>query len=277
MEAEEPFAEQYLQTKFGALRMVSKTRDNTKSNIVLLHGLVVCSSFMMPTARYLSSHHNVYVPDMIGNGKSDDPPRPLTIGDNADCVVEALQQLNVESPVLVGGSYGSHIAVELANRGINARALVFIGPLPGQTPFQSIKGLSLDAPHEPIGLIGNVLSEIFFRMGIPRIAKMLHGIGIYPFHERLENVEIPTLVITGEHDPFYSPLFMEKIARVAYESHRICMPKSGHGLPFSQPQVVGEFIQSFLESMQNADDVENSRGEERLEQPKKSDGGWLAA
>lgn len=267
MESDEYFDHHYLQTKFGALHMVSKTHDDTRANIVLIHGLVVNATFMLPTARYLARNYNVYIPDLIGNGKSDDPPRPLTIGDNADTLVDVLQQLNVEDPILVGGSYGAHIAVELANRDINARALVFVGPLPKQTPWQGIKGLALDAPHEPVELILSVLNESFIRMGLPRVAKMLDGIGRYPFHDRLENVQIPTLVIDGEHDPFYSKTFMEKIARVAKTTHRVCMPKAAHGLPFSQPGVIGEFIDLFLESIRTVEDQTTSIiEEEKLQQ-----------
>ncbi|MDZ4834996.1 MAG: alpha/beta hydrolase [Candidatus Melainabacteria bacterium] len=254
MESEEPFDKQFLQTKFGALHMVSRTCQSPQSNIVLLHGLVVNSSFMTPTAQYLSHAHNVFVPDLIGNGKSDNPQRPLTVSENADSVVEVIQNLNIQNPVLVGGSYGAQIAVELANRDINARALVFVGPLPKQTSWQCFKGLSLDAPHEPLPLTFNVLNEIFIRMGIPRAHAMLRDIGEYPFHERLDNVNIPALVVSGEHDPFYSAAFMEKIVRVAHSTQRVCLPKSGHGLPYSRPEVISAFINSFLEATQKEDD-----------------------
>lgn len=250
MESEKPFDKQYLPTKFGALHMVSKTCQSPQSNIILLHGLVVNSSFMLPTAQYLSHAHNVFVPDLIGNGKSDNPPKPLTVSDNADTIVEVIQQLNIQNPVLVGGSFGSQIAVELANRDINARALAFVGPLPGQTVWQSYKGLSLDAPHEPLPLTFSVLNEIFIRMGIPRAYAMLKDINRYPFHERLDNLNIPVLVISGEHDPFYSAAFMEKIDRVAHSTQRVCLPKSGHGLPYSKPDVISAFIHSFLETTQ---------------------------
>ncbi len=262
MESDNYFDHRFLQTKFGALHMVSKTPDAAKTNIVLIHGLVVNSEFMLPTARYLALKHNVFIPDLIGNGKSDNPPRPLTIGDNADTIIEALQQLNVENPILVGGSYGAHIAVELANRDIAPRALVFVGPLPGQTPLQGIKGLSLDAPHEPFKLVMDVLNESFIRMGPLRVAKMLAGIGLYPFHERLENVQIPTLVIHGEHDPFYSAPFMEKIERVARTTHRVGMPKAAHGLPYSQPAVICDFINSFMDSIQTIEEESASTFEE---------------
>lgn len=259
MESDNYFDHSFLETKFGALHLVSKTHDDAKANIVLLHGLVVNSSFMIPTARYLALRHNVYIPDLIGNGRSDNPPRPLTVGDNADTIIEVLQQLNVENPILVGGSYGAHIAVELANRDIDARALVFVGPLPGQTVLQGIKGLALDAPHEPIRLILDVLKESFLRMGAIRVIKMLNGIRKFPFHERLENVgKTPILLIDGEHDPFYSKAFMEKIVQAARTTHRVCMPKAAHGLPYSQPAVICDFINSFLDSLETAETLTSS-------------------
>ena len=262
MECNVVFDEEYLKTKYGALRMVSHCREDVTSNIVLLHGLVVNSTFMTPTAEQLASTHNVFIPEMIGNGKSETPNEPLSISEHADSILEALEMMNVHNPVIVGGSYGSQVAVELATRVVNARALVFIGPLPGITPFEAVKGLSLDAPHEPLKLVIDVLIEIF-RMGILRVIKMLDGICKFPFHERLETLQIPTLIVSGEHDPFYRAPFMEKIAKVARTHQRLCMPKAAHGLPYSKPREVSEFILSFLDTM-NVEDEDKIKIRESL-------------
>lgn len=41
--------------------------------VILVHGVVVSSSYMMPTAELLAPNYRVYAPDLPGYGKSDKP------------------------------------------------------------------------------------------------------------------------------------------------------------------------------------------------------------
>ena len=54
--------------------------------VVLVHGLVVSSRYMMPLAELLSLHYRVYVPDLPGFGKSDKPPRALNVAELSDAL-----------------------------------------------------------------------------------------------------------------------------------------------------------------------------------------------
>jgi len=64
-------------TSIDGLRMHARVSQGPGSPaMVLVHGLVVSSRYMVPTAERLSPHHPVYVPDLPGFGKSDKPPVP---------------------------------------------------------------------------------------------------------------------------------------------------------------------------------------------------------
>lgn len=54
--------------------------------IVLVHGAAVSSRHMAPTAEALAPHFPVYVPDLPGDGRSDDPPRALDAAGLADAL-----------------------------------------------------------------------------------------------------------------------------------------------------------------------------------------------
>ncbi len=43
--------------------------------VILVHGLVVSSRYMVPTLRQLAPHYRVYAPDLPGFGKSTNPSR----------------------------------------------------------------------------------------------------------------------------------------------------------------------------------------------------------
>lgn len=79
---------------------------------VLIHGLGVSSRYFGPLARELSQHGRVLVLDLPGLGRTKDPDHALRITGFANVVNEIIRELSVESPVLIGHSMGSQVAVE---------------------------------------------------------------------------------------------------------------------------------------------------------------------
>ena len=47
--------------------------------MVLVHGLVVSSHYMVPTLKRLAAYHLVYAPDLPGFGESEKPRRILDV------------------------------------------------------------------------------------------------------------------------------------------------------------------------------------------------------
>jgi len=47
--------------------------------VILVHGLVLASRYMIPTAELLASKYRVYVPDFPGYGDSDKPDEVLEL------------------------------------------------------------------------------------------------------------------------------------------------------------------------------------------------------
>lgn len=230
---------------------VAGSRHKDDFDIVLVHGLIVSSGFMQPTARILARSHRVFVPDLLGHGKSATPEQPLSVKKHAQELVLALKKLKVRRPLIVGGSYGCHVAVELSNL-LDVRALVFVGPTPGSNVPEGIKALSKDAIYEPPALIFSVIAEVL-RIGVPRVVELFDDMKNYPFHERLRKIKAPTLVITGEHDPFFDPSFMDDTAKALHSSQSLCVPRVAHGLPFSEPELISDFIEQFIDRLKEED------------------------
>lgn len=237
------FGERYISTDAGSMRMLS-SRNRQGFDIVLVHGLIVSASFMEPTAKHLAQKHRVFLPDLLGHGKSETPKKALTIKEHAQLLTQALKTIKVKNPVIVGGSYGCQVAVETANL-LDTSALIFVGPTPGAEFKKAFADLYTDAFHEPPELVLRVLLEVA-RIGLPTVLELLDDMVDYPFHERLCNLKMPTLVITGEHDPFFSPDFINETAEILPISQGICVPDKAHGLPFSEPEIIGDFINNFL-------------------------------
>ncbi len=87
--------------------------------IVLVHGYGAASGYLLPTAEHLAPHHPVYVPDLPGWGKSDEPDHALDLAELADVLAGFIRVQQLSPVVLLGNSFGCQIIVE------------FVGAVPG--------------------------------------------------------------------------------------------------------------------------------------------------
>jgi pimeloyl-ACP methyl ester carboxylesterase len=64
---------------------------------------------------------------------------------------------------------------------------------------------------------------------------------------RLNQITTPTLVLWGEHDPYFSLDWPERLVReVPGVSEYIVLPEAGHFSPLEQPDLIAEHILAFL-------------------------------
>lgn len=82
--------------------------------LVLVHGLVISSLYMVPTARCLAPHLPVYAPDLPGFGLSEKPRRVLTVPEHAAWLAEWMDVIGLPRAVLIGNSFGCQVIAHLA-------------------------------------------------------------------------------------------------------------------------------------------------------------------
>jgi pimeloyl-ACP methyl ester carboxylesterase len=93
------------------------TRSGDGPPLVLLHGLGSSRLAWSPVAGKLSRSHTVYALDLPGFGDSAPLPEsdPSTPARLAEAVDEALAELGIEAPHVVGNSLGGWVTLELAH------------------------------------------------------------------------------------------------------------------------------------------------------------------
>ena len=97
--------------------------------MVLLHGYGVSGSYMLPLARSLAPSFSVFVPDLPGFGRSEQPPTPLGIADLASALADLLDAAGLQCPAFVANSMGCQVVTELAvRRPGRVGPIVLIGP-----------------------------------------------------------------------------------------------------------------------------------------------------
>lgn len=244
------FEDVYVDTKYGRMHaLVSETKKRTARNYVLVHGLLVSASYMEPTARLLTGDNNVYVPNMLGHGKSETPQRALNIDEHALVLAEFLQEKNIDNPVLVGGSYGCNITAELAaNRDVNAEALILIGPtdVSGKTVQELLGVLVKDGFYEPCIMVPTVIGDVG-RIGVDRCLTQLNYMAEHDMDDALLRTTAPILLIKGENDKLSSEEVVCDKFEIAPIAQALNVIGSAHCLTVSDPQLMADMIVDFVE------------------------------
>lgn len=246
----------YVETSFGRMHaLVSRADDPPATNYVLIHGLLVSASYMAPTARFLAGKNNVFVPNMLGHGKSDTPDRALDINEHATALAEFLKANHIDNPVLVGGSYGCNIAAELAaNPQVNAQALILIGPTDvyGRAVPELLGDLIKDGLYEPSIMIPTVIGDVG-RIGMDRCLAQLNFMAEHDMDDALLQITAPTLLIKGENDKLSREEVVRDKFEIAPNAQAVNVLGSAHCLTVSDPELIAEMILDFIEQANLSD------------------------
>ena len=62
----------------------------------------------------------------------------------------------------------------------------------------------------------------------------------------LSKIEVPSLIICGEHDTFSPPAIMSQLAEQINKSQFVVIPEAGHLSPYENPKAVNQSLITFL-------------------------------
>jgi len=97
--------------------------------IVLVHGMIISSRYMVPTAIELAPLCPVYAVDLPGYGDSVKPRAILRLTELADALAGWMDAMRFPSAHLVANSFGCQVLAEFALRHVErVDRLVFQGP-----------------------------------------------------------------------------------------------------------------------------------------------------
>jgi len=250
------FEDAFVDTTLGRLHaLISRSSKADARCYVLIHGLLVSASYMEPTARFLAGDNTVCVPNILGHGKSATPERALNINEHAAMLAEFLKAENIYNPILVGGSYGCNISAELAaNPEVNARALILIGPTDvyGKPVHELIAALIADGLYEPCSMVPTVIGDVG-RIGVDRCLEQLNYMAEHDMDDALLRTKAPVLLIKGENDKLSSEEVVHDKFEITPNAQAVNVIGSAHCLTVSDPQLMSEMIEDFINQGQLAD------------------------
>ncbi|MFN0071304.1 MAG: alpha/beta fold hydrolase [Chloroflexota bacterium] len=217
--------------------------------VVLVHGLVVSSRYMMPTAELLAGDTRVYAPDLPGYGLSEKPPGMCSAPALAGALDRWMSALGLEPALVVANSFGCQIAAHLAaTYPSRVQELVLLGPMVDPRTRNLLKlvarGLA-NVPLEPPSL-GWIILRDLLAMGIPRALALVWAMLTDRIEETLPRVLAPTLVVRGERDPMVSGEWVEELVQRLPRGRSAVIADAGHALNYNAPGRVACLIQSLI-------------------------------
>src|SRR5262245_66439806 len=97
--------------------------------VILVHGMIISSRYMVPTAVELAPLCPVYAVDLPGYGDSVKPRAILSLTELADALASWMDAMGFPSAHLVANSFGFQVLAEFALRHVHrVDRLVFQGP-----------------------------------------------------------------------------------------------------------------------------------------------------
>ena len=245
--------------------------------LVVVHGFTAEGFLYAQTLhRLVRKGFKVIAIDMAGHGSTQGlPGNAAHLGDYAELMGRAIEELGIKTAVLAGHSMGGRIVAQLAaQRPDQAIAVLLIDAIVGdqwdlmvnvfrvnplllgalgaamavdtastapvlRDPEQALKLARLFGPT----LVGHVLSP--WRLLGPGVS-ILRSTGSQGILDELARQEVPTFVIHGERDLFV-PLCTARSAAERANGQLVTVKKASHSWPLKDPETLPAIVSDLLE------------------------------
>ncbi len=254
--------------------------------IVFLHGWGAFKELWWSTLRDLGRDYRCFAIDMPGHGESR-IGRADQIERIATLVADFCADLGLTSIILVGHSMGGSVAVELTlhyphlvqrlaliDAAVDAYRMpaytrLYLLPAIGWPVFRitqaigrAFRPIGQRIPHDHGGgwirpwLRRASYLATFDPEGLYRILRSLFATRA---DERLQQIRVPTLVLTGQFDSLVPPSHARRLAQVIPGARYVVLPASIHNPMDEQPGAFTRALRAFL-----SDDDDDGRSAERM-------------
>lgn len=248
--------------------------------VVLLHGLGAFKELWWSTLVALAPHYRAFAPDMPGHGDSPLAHKGQMAG-LAGLIADFCASQGLERIALVGHSMGGNVALELALlRPELVERLVLVDAAanaPGLVPL-AVNPLILETYSWPALRIGQYLRRLMQPLGRrighahgggwirPLLRRqafaatldpagqyaLIQGLFANPLLDRVANLRVPTLVMTGQFDTLIPPAHARLLAKTIPGARLAVVRGAIHNPMDERPRAFARMLLGFLGEAQPA-------------------------
>ena len=237
--------------------------DPVNPPLLLLEGLGGDISGWRRNIAVLAHECFVVAFDHRGNGRSDDPPGPVSMGTFVDDALAVLDEAGLDRAHLYGHSFGGMVAIEAAlTHPERVRSLILAATHAG--PSRAIK---VDRPAVPKGEpwrglyapgfpeaypdhvaddLAVVAAGVQHETGERRQWEAMQGFDAY---DRLGELRVPTLILHGTEDRLVAPANAEVLAAGIAGAQLRWLPGAGHVFHSEQADAADGAVLAFIRSL----------------------------
>jgi pimeloyl-ACP methyl ester carboxylesterase len=239
--------------------------------LLLLHANPFDHNLWLYQIAHFSTYFRVIAPDMRGYGRSDKPTSPFSLDDLAQDVLGICRQEQVAQAIVAGVSTGSGIALLLGlDHPELCRAIILVGGSSGGGnglstggAFQRrIEGYTQSVEDYHIVHLRELVTPAFHQSKLggyllstfterdpwlsgQSLAQVFRARGSTDMTPRLATMQVPTLVINGEHDG--SLAGGTRTASLIPGAVHNVLPHTGHACNIEDPAGFDALVVEFLQ------------------------------
>ncbi|MFF8691151.1 alpha/beta fold hydrolase [Streptomyces sp. NPDC015144] len=231
--------------------------------VVCVHGAGISSRAFRPFLAELGGQHDTWAVDLPGCGASAAPSGRMPLRALADALVQWLPATGPEPVVLLGGSFGCQIAVDVAVRYPDRVAgLVLVGPTVDPkartAPRQLVRWLR-NAPYERPSMARLNVAD-YRDAGLRRVRWAFAEALRDRVEDKLPHVHAPTLVVRGSTDRLVPQEWAEEATALLPSGRLAVVEGAGHMVPHRRPAELASIVREFLADRCGSVGVGGGRG-----------------
>lgn len=230
---------------------------NSEKEIIMLHGWGQDSTTFNNIVTSLKGQYKIYLIDLPGFGKSDEPDHDYDLNDYAKILNQVISSYHIKKPLVIGHSFGGRLAIkyEATYGGLNKIILVnSAGIKPKRNCmyyfkvyyYKFIKRVfSLPLFNKYKKSVLNKFGSNDYKNATIRMRKVLVKVVNEDLSHYMRKIKIPVLLFWGENDKVTPISNAYKMKELLKDSGLVVVKNSGHFSYLDDPYLLIEVIKVF--------------------------------
>lgn len=230
-------------------------------DLIMLHGWKQDVSSFHNVAEELKKHFTLYLIDLPGFGRSENPKKPFTVSDYSEIIYQFIRKLKLKKPALLGHSHGGRVAIKLASIHPEILGKLILEDAAGIRPRKDLGAYAVYFFAKTFHFLmpnffnlKNKLRRNFYKrlqsdyLDALDLKKTLINVINEDLSQDLPKIKNETLLIWGENDTNAesSLEFGKKMYTLIPNSKIVSLPDVGHFPHTENPQTFLYYVMDFL-------------------------------